>query len=437
MPKIEDGCYGSLKGIALIAKVLAGRCRMHYTRVAAGKGAMPEDLTPKTLMEPPDYVMDAMISSVTNPVDGECQVSVQINSAYVESGFYCTWLVLYAEDPDEGEVPFTALCLENEPEWIRPSSSIVGKLAHFDIIAAVGDVDNVSATIDPDALVTLESVQQLITEHGRDLETHQDIRQAVKALQDRLGGGVVRAERIDLTIPAEGWEPDDETGGVYAYRRDIAHAKVEEDMVPMLSVLPTFISVANACALCTTASTLSGSLRVYAKSIPTGDISVNVVLLGDVHSNEEITIPAVGWVADEDTSGLFPVHIDIASEAITPDLIPMITILPESLKASGDCGLCPATQTLDGTLRFYAKEAPSEPIHTRLTLLDTTAGVSSGSSSPSNTIPAADGHTLGGVMVKPGSGLRIDARGNLSLDAASGEDVAGLFNGSKASSGQE
>ena len=63
-------------------------------------------------------------------------------------------------------------------------------------------------------------------------------------------------------------------------------------MVPMLSVLPTFISVANACALCTTASTLSGSLRVYAKSIPTGDISVNVVLLGDVHSNGEITIPA-------------------------------------------------------------------------------------------------------------------------------------------------
>ena len=111
--------------------------------------------------------------------------------------------------------------------------------------------------------------------------------------------------------------------------------------------------------------------------------------------------------------------------------------MPESLKASGDCGLCPATQTLDGTLRFYAKEAPSEPIHTRLTLLDTTAGVSSGSSSPPNTIPAADGHTLGGVMVKPGSGLRIDARGNLSLDAASGEDVAGLFNGSKASSGQE
>ena len=141
MARFEDGCYGSLKGIALIAKVLAGRCKMHYTRVAAGKGKIPDDLTPKTIDEPPEYVMDAIISSVTNPVDGECQVAVQINSQYVKEGFYATWLVLYAEDPDEGEGPFTALCLENEPEWIRPSSSVVGKLAHFDMIAAVGDVD--------------------------------------------------------------------------------------------------------------------------------------------------------------------------------------------------------------------------------------------------------------------------------------------------------
>lgn len=433
MPRFEDGCYGSLKGIALIAKVLAGRCKMHYTRVAAGKGTLPEDLTPKTLLEPPEYVMDAMISSVTNPVDGECQVSVQINSAYVKDGFYCTWLVLYAEDPDEGEVPFTALCLEAEPEWIRPSSSIVGKLAHFDIIAAVGDVDNVSATIDPDALVTLESVQQLITEHGRDDETHQDIRQAVKALQDKLGGGVVRAERIDLTIPADGWEPDNETGGVYAYRRDIAHAKVEEGMIPIMSVLPSSIGAANTCALCTTAGTLSGALRVYAKTVPTEDISVSVVLLGDVHSREEIIIPVVGWEDDEDTAGLFPVHIDIASEVITADLIPMLTILPESLRASGDCGLCSATQTLDGAIRLYAKEAPAEPIRACLTLLDSSQyGGVSPTPGPSYSLPAAGGSTLGGVMVKSGSGLRIDERGNLSLDAASGEEMAELFKGSKA-----
>ena len=129
MPRFEDGSYGSAKGIALIAKVLAGKCSMHYTRVAVGNGTIPEDMTPKTMGEPAGYIMDGMIASVTNPIDGECQVTVQVNSAQVEQGFYATGLVLYASDPDEGEIPYTYLVLENEPEWIRPSSSIVGKLA--------------------------------------------------------------------------------------------------------------------------------------------------------------------------------------------------------------------------------------------------------------------------------------------------------------------
>lgn len=179
MPRYEDGCYGSLKGIALIGKVLAGRCQMHYTRVAVGKGTLPEDMTPKTIETPPDYVMDAMISSITNPVDGECQVSVQINSANVETGFYATHLLLYAEDPDEGEVPYTCLVLESEPEWIRPSSAAVGKLATFDLIAAVGDVDSVTATIDPDALVTRDLVQQFIAEHNVSPSAHLGIIRAI------------------------------------------------------------------------------------------------------------------------------------------------------------------------------------------------------------------------------------------------------------------
>ena len=143
MSKFEDGSYGSLTGIALIGKVLAGRCQMHY-------GTIPEGLTPKTMTGPAGYVMDAQIAAVSNPVDGECQVTVRIKSESVESGFYLTNIVLFAEDPDDGEVPYTYLCLENEPEWIRPASSVVGKLATFDLIAAVGDVDTVTAVIDPE-----------------------------------------------------------------------------------------------------------------------------------------------------------------------------------------------------------------------------------------------------------------------------------------------
>lgn len=264
MAKFEDGCYGSLKGIALIAKVLAGRCQMRYTRVAAGKGTIPEELTPKTLSEPPEYVMDAQISSVSNPVDGECQVSVQINSAHVEDGFYVTWLILYAEDPDEGEIPFTALCLENEPEWIRPSSSIVGKLAHFDIIAAVGDVDTVQATIDPNAVLTASAVKRLIA----DSTVFQPIVIPKEGWTDKIDVGA--NEELD--------ELEAEIEDAYGLHLDIPVAGVTEVMQPGLCVHPSSIDTARTCELATFIRTLEGKVRVYAKSAPSSDMKATLSL---------------------------------------------------------------------------------------------------------------------------------------------------------------
>jgi len=254
MSTFEDGCYGSLKGIALIAKALAGRCRIHYTRVAAGKGAIPEGMTPKTMDEPPDYVMDAMISEVTNPIDGECQVTVQISSADVEAGFYVTGLLLYAEDPDEGEVPFTYLVLENEPEWIRPASSIVGKLATFDVIAAVGDVDTVSATIDPNALVTYRKLKELI---------------------DALG-----TRQLPITIPADGWQ-DNPDGGAYAYRADIPVESVTAKLIPQLFYPPESAERAGYYGLSPVCETLDGLLRVWSKAVPAEPIPAVLNLTGD------------------------------------------------------------------------------------------------------------------------------------------------------------
>ena len=417
MATFEDGCYGSLKGIALIGKVLAGRCKMRYTRVAAGKGEIPEGVSPKSLTEPPDYVMDAMISSVTNPVDGECQVSVQINSSNVESGFYVKGLLLYAEDPDEGEIPYTYLNLQNEPEWIRPSSSIVGKLAHFDIIAAVGDVEEVYASIDPDALVTLESVHQLIAEHDKDTRAHQGILRTVENLQQKLGGGIVRAERLELNIPAGGWEPDEDTGGAYSFHRDIAHTKIREDMVPVVTLLPLSLETARACQFCNTAQTLSGALRIYAKSVPSAEISISLVLIGDVRSLDEIIIPTMGWVPDEDTAGKYPLHIDILCDSAEEELVPLLTILPAYLETAGACGMCPDARTMDGILRIYAKSVPAAPIHASLALLGVTQSITGNipwEGGDAYELPVATRTQLG--MVKLGEGLTGTPDGTVSVN---------------------
>lgn len=252
MAIFEDGSYSSTPGIALLGKVMAGRCQMHYTRAAVGKGTIPEGETPKTMREPADYVMDAKISAVTNPVDGECQVTVQINSSDVEKGFYATGILLYAADPDEGEVPYTYLVLENGPEWIRPASSAVGKLATFDLIAAVGDVDNVTATIDPDSIVTRAVVEQLIA------------------------GATVKRE---ITIPATGWDVGAEEGAEGSFYVDIPQGDVTEEMVPVISVVPTDMETAKECGLCTAARTMEGKIRLYAEKAPTAEMQACLLLL--------------------------------------------------------------------------------------------------------------------------------------------------------------
>ena len=186
MSLFTDGCYQCAPAEALIAKVLAGRCTMHYTRVAVGSGSIPEGSTPATMTEPAGYVMDAKLSGVTNPVDGECQVTAQITSDDVTADFSATGVLLYAEDPDLGEVPYTYLVLEAAPEPIKGKTSTVGKIAIFELVAAVGAVDNVTADIDLETLVTVEKVAEMIAAHNVDEEAHPDIRQIAQDALDQV-----------------------------------------------------------------------------------------------------------------------------------------------------------------------------------------------------------------------------------------------------------
>lgn len=303
MAKYEDGSYGSAAGIALIAKVLAGRCAMKYTRVAVGKGNIPDDKTPKTMTEPADYVMDAVIAGITNPVDGECQVTVQINPANVDKGFYCTAVVLYAEDPDEGEVPYTYLVLENEPEWIRPASSIVGKLATIDLIAAVGDVDTVTAAIDPEAIATVAAVNDLLQRHNEDPEAHAGIimdavGSAMKKLEEsgqimdqKTVETMIRKEIAEhgsggyygtyfLTLAASGWEQADEESPDYSYIYTAELPDSTSALIPIGAPLLGSFHIAEDAGVVNGCETGDGVVKFYSKEIPAADISTCIILFG-------------------------------------------------------------------------------------------------------------------------------------------------------------
>lgn len=283
MAKYEDGSYGSAAGIALIAKVLAGRCAMKYTRVAVGKGNIPDDKTPKTMTEPADYVMDAVIAGITNPVDGECQVTVQINSANVDKGFYCTAVVLYAEDPDEGEVPYTYLVLENEPEWIRPASSIVGKLATIDLIAAVGDVDTVTAAIDPEAhagiiMDAVGSAMKKLEESGQIMDQKTVETMIRKEIAEHGSGGYYGT--YFLTLAASGWEQADAESPDYSYTYTAELPDSTSALIPSGAPLLGSFHIAEDAGVVNGCETGDGVVKFYSKEIPAADISTCIILFG-------------------------------------------------------------------------------------------------------------------------------------------------------------
>lgn len=405
MSRFEDGSYGSQSGIALIAKVLAGRCRMKYTRAAIGKGVIPDDMTPKTMTGCADYVMNAIIAEVSNPVDGECQVTIQVKSDNVEKGFYATNIVLFAEDPDEGEVAYTYLSLENEPEWIRPASSIVGKLATFDVIAAVGDVDVVEAVIDPDALMTRAAAERLIAE------------------STALSGS-------EIYIPKDGWKPveDEQEESEYglAFYQDIALSGVRADQFPNVAFRKGDIGVANFAGVCSTAQSLDGAIRIWAGRAPARDIEATVSLY-DARSStlKDIIIPANGWTEivepvdpELDLHSELAYYQDVAVPGATQDRFPSVSLHIPSLAAARDAGVCRSAQPLTGSVRFWSVKVPEEDLTASIALLFRASGVG---------MVTSHAVIMDGVKVRKGSGLNIDGDGYLSLDMASSEQVQAMF----------
>lgn len=159
-----DGSYITTQGAALLARLLATSRGLVYTRVSVGSGNLPAGESPvaRTALVTP--VMDGTIYAITNPNNGEVSVQAQVSSTDVPTGFYVREIALWAQDPDtSGEVLYTYVVLNAEPEWIRPSSAAVGKLATFEIVSTVEAQDEVTAVIDPASIAHISDINAVLT----------------------------------------------------------------------------------------------------------------------------------------------------------------------------------------------------------------------------------------------------------------------------------
>lgn len=132
-------------------------------------------------------------------------------------------------------------------------------------------------------------------------------------------------------------------------------------------------------------------------------------------SRSEIIIPADGWTGNGDDEGDaeisgYPYHVDIPVTGAKNSMTPILTIYPEYLDSAKN--ICQTAQTLEGTLRVYAKSAPSAEIKASLALIGGSGYIATASSG--GDIPVASHTTLGGVILGPD--FDTDAEGKLTVN---------------------
>ena len=161
MPTVyEDGNYLTEKGRALIAKLMASKSQIEFTRAAVGAGSIPGGASPKDMTDLAEWRADGKISDISTPVPGEAQLVFQVFSRDVESGFLASEGAVWARDPDEGEILYTYIVLANRPEWIRAENDPVQKFAEFTCINIIDAVKVDVTMVNPKAIATLDMLKK-------------------------------------------------------------------------------------------------------------------------------------------------------------------------------------------------------------------------------------------------------------------------------------
>lgn len=140
------------KGKALQAKVLAGKCKYAFSKIAVGNGTLSSSDDYASRNELVSKKADVTITQVQDS-GTECTVKGVMTNSDVSEAFYVREVGLYATDPDEGEILYCAHYYDMPMPIDAASSGSYTKEFTFKI--GVESADNVTVTVNTSGIATL------------------------------------------------------------------------------------------------------------------------------------------------------------------------------------------------------------------------------------------------------------------------------------------
>lgn len=291
------------KGLGLLSKLITGHT-LDITRAEAGAGFVdPELLQQQTAVLEPMQALT--FNPVSYPEEGKCCIPCKLTNENVTTSYVARQIGLYANDPDEGEILFYIVQVENENGGTGiPSVNLIPSYSStWNLVILYGMADGVNVTVDPAGAITREEAEQIIDE-------------AVGEIAEDVGSAII----VPITIPAKDWVAVGEGAegiGNYLYTIDVAVAKCLDAHYPAMALDIPSLAVAGTAGLCPTIETLDGIVRFWAMAIPTADLSGTICLRspnllnsgttggggGDVATDEEVKDAVEDVFGDGPTSG--------------------------------------------------------------------------------------------------------------------------------------
>lgn len=177
---MAEGSVITEKGRALLGKILATNSTLNITGAQIGSGDLPAGTPPASMTALASYVMDATIVAISTPAAGEVKVVLQVLSNDAETAFLAKEVALLASDPDEGDVVYCYVPMQDDPVQMRAAGDVVGKLLTMEISMIVSNVANVTAVISPEGLVRRKELEKYA------LVTHSHVIADIQGLQELL-----------------------------------------------------------------------------------------------------------------------------------------------------------------------------------------------------------------------------------------------------------
>lgn len=198
------GCTPTLKGRALIAKVLSTKTPLTITRIMVGAGTPADGVNPAELLDLIEPI--AAGTSTTPTYDGDTvHMTIEYRSDLnggLENGFWLDEFAVYAEDPDEGEIMLYYGTLGDYPQWVSAYSDSGVDVRRYPISITVGEDATIIIDFSPEAFMTSEDVaeycmitmlphflveaQKLIDTHNALQNAHPPIKNLISDLDSRL-----------------------------------------------------------------------------------------------------------------------------------------------------------------------------------------------------------------------------------------------------------